>query len=218
VVIAVYGDSAIDVLRSLEPHARNLELVTDVGSTKRAIVAAANSSVLAPGFVGSHPYAGDHRSGWSASRNDVFVDELVYLTPSAEATDESIARARSLWELAGARTSIIDAAEHDVSLAWMSHLPHVLSTAFAVTLRGKGIPRSRLGRGGRDVARLAGGSPQMWTAIAMDNAESIESALSALQLELADFRERIAARSAPELTEWFTRARDWSVGATSGKG
>jgi prephenate dehydrogenase len=217
VVIAVYGDSAVDVLHALEPHANNLELVTDVGSTKRAIVSAANESVLAHCFVGAHPYAGDHRSGWNASRSEVFANELVYLSPSAFATQASIARARSLWELAGARTSIVDAVEHDESLAWMSHLPHVLSTAFAMTLREKGIPKSHLGRGGRDVARLAGGSAQMWTAISLDNAESIEKGLSVLQAELDDFRKRIASRSADDLREWFTRAREWTLAASTGE-
>jgi prephenate dehydrogenase len=211
VVLAVYGDAAIEILHRLEPHSNKLELVTDVGSTKRSIVAAADESVLAHCFVGAHPYCGDHRSGWSASRADLFVNELVFLTPSANANDAAVARARALWELMGARTPMIDAIEHDESFAWMSHLPHVLSTAFAMTLRDKGIAKSKLGRGGLDVARLAGGSPEMWSAIAVDNAEEIEKALTQFRSELDDFEKRIASRRAEDLREWFTRAREWTL-------
>ena len=68
VVLAVYGDSTSQILELLERHAESITLITDVGSTKREIVSAAGKSRLGQRFVGSHPFAGDHRSGWFASR------------------------------------------------------------------------------------------------------------------------------------------------------
>jgi prephenate dehydrogenase len=212
VLIAVYGDAAIEILHRLERHANELELVTDVGSTKRSIVEAANESVLAHCFVGAHPFAGDHRSGWSASRKDLFENELVYLCPAISANSEAMYRAESFWRLLGARTTAVDAASHDAELAWTSHLPHVLSTAFAISLKSAGVTPSQLGRGGRDVARLAGGSPQMWTAVTADNAASIDEALNEVQKHLEEFRASLASRRREELRDWFTRAREWSVG------
>jgi prephenate dehydrogenase len=207
-VIAVYGDGAPGVLRNLEKHAGSLGLVIDVGSTKKSIVEAAERSSLADHFVGAHPFAGDHRSGWAASRANLFENELVYLSPSSRSTHASIELAKKIWQTLGARTEMIGAAEHDRAVAWTSHLPHVLSTAFAITLSRAGIAPSQLGRGGRDVARLAGGSPEMWSALAADNAHAIDSALSETQLLLDDFRGRLGDKE--KLADWFTQAREWT--------
>jgi prephenate dehydrogenase len=210
VVIAVYGDAAVEMLRLLEPHASRLKLVTDVGSTKRTIVAAAARTALSECFVGAHPFAGDHRSGWRASRFDLFEKETVYVCPTASSTSESVIAAFALWSALGAKPVKMDAAEHDELLAWTSHLPHVVSTVLALALADAGIVHRQLGRGGRDVTRLAAGSPDVWTAITLDNAAAIDGALAAIERQCREFRELLKDRNRESVREKLTRARDWS--------
>ena len=211
IVIALPVDAAIDALHRLAPHASGARLIMDVGSTKRGIVAAASAVGVAPRFVGSHPMAGDHRYGWEASRAGLFRDARVYLCPPREATSDAVSRASDLWRGLGAHPTVVEAAEHDRILAWTSHLPHVLSAALALALARAGLDRASLGPGGRDVTRLAGSSPEMWTAILRENAAEIDAALSAAELELAAFRHasRHAAADPEVLHARFAAARDW---------
>ena len=215
-VIAVYGDSATRVLEQIAAHAGTIGLVTDVGSTKRPIVAAAEASVIAERFVGSHPFAGDHRSGWTASRFDLFENEVVYLCPSSNASRTALDLAQELWTSLGAKTVRMDASEHDDLLAWTSHSPHAVSTALALALSEAGIVHRQLGRGGRDVTRLAASSPDVWTSIMLDNAPAVEAALSAVESQVRSFRSLLSARDGEKIWERLSRARDWSGPGSTG--
>ena len=215
-VIAVYGDSATRVLEQISRHANTVGLVTDVGSTKRPIVSAAESSPIGERFVGSHPFAGDHRSGWTASRFDLFENEIVYLCPSSNASRTAFDTADELWSSLGAKTVRMDAAEHDDLLAWTSHSPHAVSTALALALSEAGIVHRQLGRGGRDVTRLAASSPDVWTSIMLDNAPAVEAALSAVESQVRSFRSLLSARDGERIRERLSKAREWSGPGSAG--
>lgn len=215
-VIAVYGDSAIQILQQIEPHAKDIRLVTDVGSTKRPIVSAAESSAIGARFVGSHPFAGDHRSGWGASRSDLFENEIVYLSPTSASTTEAFDLATDLWTSLGARTMRMDASEHDDLVAWTSHSPHAVSIALALALSEAGIVHRQLGRGGRDVTRLAASSPDVWTSIMLENAPAVEAALSAVGRQVEIFRALLSARDREGIRERLSKAREWSGPGAAG--
>lgn len=209
VVIAVPVDRALDVLRALSPHVGEHTLVTDVGSTKGRIVALAEQIGIGRLFIGSHPMAGDHRSGWPASRPCLFENAPVYVcaTPS---TDPAIAmRNDALWRALGARTIPMDAELHDEKLAWTSHLPHMIAVVLGITLGAGGVVRDELGPGGRDMTRIAGSSPEMWTAIAVDNARAIDESLAVAEREIATLRQSLARGDAGALRAQFTAARAW---------
>lgn len=210
VVIAVYGDAAVDILPKLAPFADRLRLVTDVGSTKRVIVSTAEKSPVAGCFVGAHPFAGDHRSGFAASRFDLFEKEIVYICQTASSTPDSVALAQWLWTSLGAHPLKIDAAEHDELLAWTSHLPHMVSIALALSLANAGIARRQLGRGGRDMVRLAAGSPDVWTAISMDNADAIENALKGFEDQIGELRKLFKATARDKVRDRLSKARQWT--------
>ena len=148
-------------------------LIMDMASTKKSIVAAAEAAGLGPRYVGAHPLTGSHRSGWSASRATLFDDARVFLCPSASTTPQALRLAESFWRALRAGVEVLDAAEHDEQMAWRSHLPQAVSTTLALTLRQAGVSRSALGPGGRDMTRLAGGDPGLWTGIMSDNAPAI---------------------------------------------
>jgi len=213
IVVALPVDAAIVALRRLAPHATGARLITDVGSTKTGIVAAATATGLAPRFVGSHPMAGDHRCGWEASRVGLFREARVYLCAPRDAGSDALVSASNFWRDLGAHPTLLAADEHDRMLAWTSHLPHVLAAALALALAGAGLDRQSLGPGGRDMTRIAGSSPEMWTAILRENAAEIDAALIAAERELAAFRGALRHADIDEtaLRARFAGARDWST-------
>jgi prephenate dehydrogenase len=140
----------------------------------------------------------------------LFENETVYLCPSAKSDSTSVGLAQWLWSSLGAHTVKIDPREHDELLAWTSHLPHMVSTALALALFEAGIARRQLGRGGRDMARLSAGSPDVWTAIAMDNAPAITAALKGIEHQLDEFRALLESGDRGRIRERLTKARSWS--------
>jgi prephenate dehydrogenase len=209
VVIATPVDAAVDILRRIAVTVSRVPLITDVGSTKARIVEVARTLGLAERFVGSHPMAGDHRSGFDASRADLFVDAPVYLCANREATADALELAASLWKRVNARPERMAAEQHDLKLAWTSHLPHMVSTALALSLARARVNRTFLGPGGRDVTRLAGSSPDMWTAIAIENAPALDAALGRMERELATLRASIKRADQEDLRARFEAARSW---------
>lgn len=211
-VIAVPVRAAPLMLRRALQYAAGARLITDAGSTKRSIVHAAETMGIGARFVGSHPLAGDHRSGWDASRTGLFDGARVFLSPTASTEPGAMRLAHALWTLAGARPEEMDADAHDQRLAWTSHLPQLVSSALAAALAGQGIARGELGPGGRDVTRLAGSSLGMWTDIALDNADAIVPALQAAEARLRDIRYAIANGDDARLRDLLADAREWHGG------
>ncbi|MCA1733637.1 MAG: prephenate dehydrogenase/arogenate dehydrogenase family protein [Acidobacteria bacterium] len=215
IVLALPADAvraALDTLAARSLHAR---LITDTGGTKCATVAAADSTSLAARFVGSHPFAGDHRSGWDAGRTGLFRGARVFLTPSPRSSADALSLARELWQLPGGVPEILDAASHDERMAFASHLPQIVSSALGTVLAAAGIGRSDLGSGGRDVTRLAGSSPDLWAPIALENAAMLREPLAALRAEIEHFEQALAAGDNEAIRRLFARAREWSESPSS---
>jgi prephenate dehydrogenase len=209
VVVALPVDLAPHMLTEIVPMLAPDTIVTDLGSTKRAIVEAANDLGLGDRFVGSHPLAGDHRSGWPVSREGLYHDVPVYLSPAAGAAEEVIVRVEQFWRSLGARPERIDAEEHDRRMAWVSHLPQLLSTGLANTLSSAGWHPRELGPGGRDMTRLAGSSPQMWTGICIQNADLLRGPLTALLHRFSELEAALADGDESALRRFFSDGRDW---------
>lgn len=209
VVLAVPVDAVRALLPSVAAAAPPGALITDVGSTKAAIVRAAEEAGIGARFVGSHPLAGDHRSGWGASRTGLFRGARTYLCPAASAAPGALASAEALWRAVGSTTMVMGAEEHDRTMAWVSHLPQAASTALAAVLAAGGYPRAGLGRGGQDGTRLAGSAPSVWAPIALDNARELAPALEALEGALAALRGALVRGDRGAAEVFFARGRDW---------
>jgi prephenate dehydrogenase len=209
VVLALPVLVAHEALAQVSRMAKGARLFTDAGSTKGSIVAAAEALGIGDRFVGSHPLAGDHRSGWNASRAGLFAGARVFLCPASSTGDEAMRLASALWTGVGARPEVMDAAEHDRRLAWTSHLPQLVSSALGGALAGQGIPRAELGPGGRDATRLAGSSPDLWADIAIDNAAGIVPALEAAEARLREIRHAAAHGHHTRLRDLLAEARAW---------
>jgi prephenate dehydrogenase len=191
---------------SLTPTA----VVTDVASTKRAIVERAGAARLP--FVGGHPMAGRELSGFAAADPALFVDRPWVICP-AGAPDAAVARVENLVRAVGGVPLRMDAAAHDAAVAGISHLPLVLAAVLAeAVLGGGGAPHARelAASGWRDMTRLARGDPAMGAGIVATNADLIAGAIratrAALDAWLADL-ERSGGPDAAQLEARFAAAR-----------
>jgi prephenate dehydrogenase len=189
----------VAVLRQLLPEAWRGSgpdcILTDVGSTKGAIVRVADdlAAVRPRAFVGGHPMAGSEQSGYGVSRPDLFQGALVILTPTERTPGEALKRVSELWEAAGARVVTMDPETHDRAVAAVSHLPHLVADALVdAVLR---LDPGFLGvaaRGFRDTTRIAASDPQMWREIFQENREAIGEALGAFRAALSHLERLVA--------------------------
>jgi cyclohexadieny/prephenate dehydrogenase len=212
VVLALPVDATVTLLPCVASRLGDARLVMDLGSTKRSIVAAAEAAGIGSRYVGAHPLTGSHRSGWGASRASLFEDARIFLCPTPSTTVGTLELAESLWRELRAGVEVIDAAEHDEQMAWRSHLPHLVSSTLALTLRDAGVRRSALGPGGRDMTRLAGGSPTMWHPIVRDNAAAIAEALAAYEERLHALRMALVEGDAAAARHHIESAATWFDG------
>ena len=161
-------------------------VVTDGGSTKQDVVAAARAHLGAalPRFVPAHPIAGTEQSGARAAFATLFDGRRAVLTPLPETDATALARVRTLWEACGADVVTLDAQTHDRILGAVSHLPHFLAAAYVAELAVRpqsGELFALAGSGFRDFTRIAAASPAMWHDIGLANRD-------ALRHEIAAFR------------------------------
>ena len=200
------------VLKKLAPHLKPGAIVTDAGSTKANVVAAARAALggRVADFVPGHPIAGSEQSGPAAARADLYRGRKVVLTPQADTRAAALATVRALWEAAGAQVETLDAVLHDRVFAAVSHLPHLAAFALVDELaqRADSEVFFRFAASGfRDFTRIAGSSPEMWRDIALANREALAVELDAYLGALQTLRRAVADEDAATLEAIFSRAR-----------
>jgi prephenate dehydrogenase len=173
--------------------------VTDVGSTKARIGEAADATGLP--FVGGHPMAGRESTGVAAATSELFVDRPWVIVPGANARRQDTTRVEALAGATGARPIRMDAAQHDVSVAAISHLPLVLAAALVETVASAGDPgwppaRELAASGWRDMTRLAKGDPDMGAGILSTNGPAVAARLRALRETLDTWIDQLDGGSA----------------------
>lgn len=192
-------------------------LVTDVGGTKRDIVAAAASLPPHLTFIGGHPIGGAERGGFGFARPDLFTGRPWILTPTPETPAPAIERLSRFVEAFGARPHHVPAAEHDRLMAVVSHLPQLTASALMQVIGAAAGPEGlRLaGRGLIDSTRLASSPAGVWTEICGVNADAIAPALDALIARLTELRRGLATGDAIETT--FAQAARWRSELMAGR-
>jgi prephenate dehydrogenase len=188
-------------------------LITDGGSTKRDVIAAARKA-LGKGiarFVPAHPIAGAEKSGAGAASADLFRGKRVVITPLRENAKESISKVEAAWSACGARVSRMDPEEHDAVLATVSHLPHVLAYALVhgVTKRNNSEQLFSFAAGGfRDFTRIASSHPEMWRDICLANRDRLLQEMKSYANDLGSIRKLIQKGDGAGLEKLFAAARD----------
>jgi prephenate dehydrogenase len=185
-------------------------LVTDVGSTKAAIVRSGEALAARRGFhfVGSHPMAGSERAGYGVARPDLFEKATVIVTPTAGTAPSAVKGVAQFWEGMGARVSQLAPDIHDRVVAAISHLPHLV--AFALVAGAVGFEPSATAfaaRGFRDTTRIAASDPVVWQEIFHDNREALLASLARFREALADVEQLVRGGDAGALQEWIARVK-----------
>lgn len=201
------------VMSAMLPHLPAHTVVTDAGSTKGDVVAAARRCFgeRVRQFVPGHPIAGAEKSGPQAARADLYERRRVVLTPLAENGGAAIELVRQAWLACGALLTVTTPEHHDRWLASVSHLPHLLSFALVSELAAR--PNAEeifnlAGGGFRDFTRIAGSHPEMWRDIFFANREALLTELSAYETELARYRALIESGDAAGLESLIGTARE----------
>ena len=187
-------------------------VITDVGSAKGSVVAAARAG-LGPRlsrFVPAHPIAGTEHSGVEASVEHLFERRRVIVTPAAETDAIALGRVSEMWETVGAEVIEMDATHHDEILAATSHLPHLLAYTL-VDMLGCMKERAEIfhftAGGLRDFARIASSDPQMWHDICFANRDALVEVLERFSSELGRLTDAVRHRDGEFVRSVFTRAK-----------
>ena len=193
-------------IEDISKHLRRGCVVTDVGSSKAAIVDAAEKHfpphVL---FVGSHPMAGSEKSGVAHANVDLFKGATCIMTPTAKTNRAARDKVKQLWTLLGANVKIMEPLQHDEALAYVSHLPHMM--AFALV---RAIPEDFLAYGAAgltDTTRVAGSSSQMWADVCASNYRHVVKSIDEAVKSLAEIRKAVVDRDEAALVQLFNQAK-----------
>jgi prephenate dehydrogenase len=181
-------------------------LVTDVGSTKGGIVAAiARKPSADRKFLAAHPIAGSEKSGAEHASATLFDEKVVVLTPTDRTDPALLEKARHFWRLTGGSPVQMSPSQHDVLLAAISHVPHLVSALIAKMAPPEARPLA--GSGWQDITRVAAGDPTLWTAICQENRDSIRQQLGRFSDELNCLRRILDDEDDETLRAWFAEAK-----------
>jgi len=200
------------ILASLLPYLEPQTIVTDAGSTKSDVVAAARAALgeRVRQFVPGHPIAGRESNGPDAAIPDLYRGKKAVLAPLPENSPEAVERVAAAWRTCGAVIHMLTAQEHDKVFAAVSHLPHLLAYALVDDIAGK--PHADLlfqyaASGFRDFTRIAGSSPEMWRDISLANRDALLGELDAYLAQLTHLRARLAAGDGAALEATYANAQ-----------
>ena len=212
IILATPVRAMESVLAEIKPHLRSDTLVTDVGSTKGSVVAAAAKvfGEAPANFIPGHPIAGAEKSGVLAANPHLFEKHMAIVTPLPYSDPELLDRLHRLWRAVGADVVSMDVQHHDHVLAASSHLPHLLAYTLVDTLanadRSQDIFRFAAG-GFRDFTRIASSDPVMWRDVFLANKEATLSTLDLFTDRLAEMRQAIVEADGASMYGVFTRAK-----------
>ncbi|MHB9095510.1 MAG: prephenate dehydrogenase/arogenate dehydrogenase family protein [Eubacteriales bacterium] len=213
VVIATPVGLTVDIVKQIVPFIKEGCIVTDVGSTKASIVREV-SKLMPPGtyFVGGHPMTGSETVGVKGADRYLFENAVYILTPAKETDRAAVLKTRELVDSLGAKVIELDPEEHDLMVAVVSHLPHLVATALVNTAGEieqdhKGLLMLAAG-GFRDTTRVASGNPVMWKDICLTNKEGILKVLDRFARVLEKTRQIIEMSDDKGLEEQFKKARE----------
>jgi len=214
VVLATPVLAIVDLIERVGPVLSAKTLLTDVGSTKAAVVERAAKVFgrnAGKRFLAGHPMAGKEMSGVDYADADLFQGAAWFFTPlPGQSLNEGLFAEYAGWiDQIGARIAMLPAEEHDRLCAWISHVPQMISTALAAALVEEfGAEAPLLPAGGRalqEMTRISSSPYSMWRDIAISNQKNLESALWKVEQRLAHIRENLATR---QLAEEFEQAHE----------
>ena len=213
VMLAMPVGATRAALERIAPHLGPATIVTDAGSTKSDVVAAARAALGAafPRFVPGHPIAGAEKSGADAAFAELFQGRKTVLTPVAETSPDAAREVRAAWVACGADVREMPAEAHDAIFAAVSHLPHLLAYALVHEVASRpeaGTLFEYAASGFRDFTRIASSHPEMWRDVCVANRAALSRELARYRAALDAMQRLVDAGDGPALEAVFRDARE----------
>jgi cyclohexadieny/prephenate dehydrogenase len=213
VIVSVPVGSSGEVAKAIAPALKPGAILTDVGSTKASVIAQMAPEVPeGVHFIPGHPIAGTERSGPDAGFAALFENRWCILTPQAGADEAAVERLAEFWRRCGSNIDVMDPNHHDMVLAIVSHLPHIIAYNIVGTADDlETVTKSEVikysASGFRDFTRLAASDPTMWRDVCLHNRDAILEMLARFSEDLASLQRAVRWGDGDKLFDLFTRTR-----------
>ena len=214
VVVAVPVAATGAVIQAARESLKKGAIVTDVGSVKGGVIAEVEPLIPeGTHFVPAHPIAGTEHSGVEAAFSGLFNKKRCIITPTEKTDPNALSTVRALWEAAGSEVVEMAPDCHDLVVAAISHLPHVIAYALVNTIAGieedeRSTNVLRYSAGGfKDFTRIASSSPEMWSDICKMNKGHLLECIADFQETLKTIQSAISDDDFKRLKELFERAK-----------
>lgn len=207
VILATPVESIIKLLPTINKHLKRGAIITDLGSTKAEIIEAAKKLLSFPQFfIGSHPMVGSEKQGVENASADLFEGATCMMTPTKDTHPHAVKRIHQLWTKLGAKVKQLDPDIHDEVLAYVSHLPHMLSFGLISAVPEKYLEHAPQSL--KDMTRISASSPQMWHDICLSNSHHVVKSMDETINYLSTIRQAIVQKNSKTLIDFFTAAND----------
>jgi cyclohexadieny/prephenate dehydrogenase len=213
VIVSVPVGSSGEVAAGIAPALKKGAIVSDVGSTKRSVIAQMSPHIPAGvHFIPGHPIAGTEKSGPDAGFADLFENRWCIFTPLPGTDPEALETLSEFWRRCGSNVDTMDPDHHDKVLAIVSHLPHIIAYNIVGTADDlEAVTKSEVikysASGFRDFTRLAASDPTMWRDVCLHNKDAILEMLARFSEDLASLQRAIRWGEGDKLFDLFTHTR-----------
>jgi prephenate dehydrogenase len=208
VPVNVLIDELKFVLDKVQPH----QVITDMGSTKGIIIDAIKDHPNRKQYVASHPMAGTENSGPSAAIFNLFKDKVCIICDKENSNTEGVELIEKMYNVLGMRLKYMDAHQHDMHAAYISHISHISSFVLAATVLEKEKDEEAIlemaGGGFESTVRLAKSSPEMWAPIFQQNKNYLLEVMDTYIEKMYHFRNLINKNKNDELKDFMNSANE----------
>ena len=211
IVIATPVAQTKKILADIYPFINEKSVITDVGSTKSDVMAAAKETLKEKfnQFIGSHPIAGSEKHGANAANCQLFENKDIIITPHDNSLNSTIDYLRKFWVNLGGRVSNMTPEIHDEIFSTVSHIPHLLAFGLVNLINNKSNKEQLLNfaaSGFRDFSRIAASSPEVWRDISLANKKAILNDLKLYQDEISSIIKLIEEENTNKLDQYLIEA------------
>jgi prephenate dehydrogenase len=212
IIIATPISNIIEVMNNIKDHLKKNVIITDVGSAKEKIVRKAGKILPKDVFfIGGHPMAGSENAGVLSATPDLFRNAFYILTPTGTTISEPLVTLHSLFTGIGAKVITMNPKEHDINVALISHLPHVLSTSLVDMVDDKQRDLKNLFKlcagGFRDMTRIAAANTKMWLDISMENRDELIESIDSYMEYLKNFKDNLKKGNSSFIKKHYVKAQ-----------
>ncbi len=206
-ILAIPVDAIVALIPKLKGVSKETTIV-DFGSTKEKIVQAIPKEIR-PNFIAAHPMTGTEKHGPSAADKKLYRGKVMVLCDTHENNPKNLEFARKIFSDLGMKIIYMNAKEHDLHAAYISHMPHAISYALANSVLSQENPEAIIalaGGGFKDMSRIAKSSAAMWVDIFRQNKKNVVEAINSFEEELGHLKKAIANENWQEVEKLIQKA------------